>query len=100
MYLTHVGKNVKTPFFVAGNGDYYNLHNLTVENGATDTNTNATLIYGNDKNHDYVTIAIDNDTVSGYATLIDKSEIVTKKADEFTYTAKATYLADGENAAL
>ncbi len=50
-----------------------------------------TLQYG------YLTISVDNDNISGSATLIDKSEYVTSKADQFTYTAHALYLKDGEN---
>lgn len=95
-----IAKNSKTPFLVAGNGGYYNLHHLSTEVGNTDTETNATLIYGDDKQHGYLTISVDSESISGYATLIDKSQVVTKKADEFTYTAKALFLEDGQNVKL
>ena len=47
------------PFFVSGNGGYYHLHNLNAAAGDVDENTGAKLVYGNDKDHGYMTLTVD-----------------------------------------
>jgi hypothetical protein len=81
-----------TPFFVAGNGGYYHLHNLTAEAGDIDQTTGAKLIYGNDKDHGYMTLTVNKDNISGSVTLVDKNGNVTADADTFSYPAAAQFL--------
>lgn len=82
----------KTPFLVAGLGGYYHLHNLTAAANETDTDTGAQLIFGDDKNHGYVTLTVDKNNITGELTTIDKNGLVVKKADTFQYTAEALFL--------
>ena len=85
-----------TPFLVAGNGGYYNLHHLTVPNGYVDPENNAKLIYGNDQQHGYVTLSIDKKSISGSATLVNQNGKVTANADTFSYPATALFLQKGQ----
>jgi hypothetical protein len=90
-----------TPFMVIGNGGYYNLHHLTVANGATDANTGATMVYGDDKHHGYATITIDAKNISGTATTVASTKSKgSPTADQFSYPAGAIYLPDGATVSL
>src|SRR5260370_34913614 len=59
-----------TPFLVAGHGGYYNLHQLTAGDGATDADTGAHLIKGDDQHHGYVTLAVDAQSITGSMTTV------------------------------
>jgi len=83
-----------TPFLVAGNGGYYHLHNLTATAGDIDDNTDAKLMFGDDKNHGYVTLTVDEQNISGIVSLVDKITGAVSHADAFSYSSRAQYLAD------
>lgn len=89
-----------TPFFVSGNGGYYHLHNLTAGNGDVDPENGATLQYGNDKDHGYMTLSIDKDKISGTATFIDKNGDIQQQNDSFEYPAKALFLDKNQTISL
>jgi hypothetical protein len=94
-----IQKGISTPFFVSGNGGYYNLHHLTAKAGDVDTNTGAKLMYGNDQAHGYMTLTVDAKQISGQVTLVDDNGKATK-TDKFSYPAAAQYLAKGTIANL
>ncbi len=87
-----------TPFLVAGNGGYYNLHHLTAGPGAVDPDTGAKLIVGDDKRHGYVTLTVSATRIRGTVTAVDKAGNVTRGVDTFDYPAAARFLP--ENAVL
>ncbi|TSJ39655.1 hypothetical protein FO440_18105 [Mucilaginibacter corticis] len=80
-----------TPFFVAGNGGYYHLHHLTAAAGDVDDNTGAKLMFGNDKDHGFMTLSVDKDNINGTITLVDKNGEASQ-GDTFTYPAAAQFL--------
>ena len=77
-----------TPFIVAGNGGYYNLHSLNAKNGDSDPTTGAHLIASDDKRHGYLTLTVTANTISGTYTAIAKGtgKPVTN-VDTFKYPA-------------
>ena len=84
-------KGKPTPFVVAGNGGYFNLHRLTAKNGTTDQFTGATLRFGDDAHHGYVTLAVDQKNISGkYVSFKDNGN--EGKSDKFKYPTDARYL--------
>jgi Calcineurin-like phosphoesterase len=93
--------NSPTPFMVIGNGGYYNLHHLTVANGAQDANTGATMVFGDDKHHGYATITVDAKQISVTATTVanthDKGSAA---ADTASYPAGAILLPDNVTVSL
>jgi calcineurin-like phosphoesterase family protein len=89
-----------TPFFVSGNGGYYNLHALTVAPGATDPDTQAHLVVGDDTNHGYMTLTVSADHIAGTVTSVDKSGTAHPGADTFTYPASAQFLPKGATISL
>jgi len=88
-----------TPFIVAGNGGYYHLHHLTASAGDIDDQTGAKLVYGDDKNHGYLTLTVDKDNIYGVVTLIAKDGAASA-ANEFSYPSRPLFLANGGMAAL
>jgi hypothetical protein len=84
-----------TPFFVAGNGGYYHLHTLNAKPGAVDTDTQAHLIVGDDKNHGYMTLTVTATEITGTVTRVDKAGVAHAGADTFAYAATAQFLPDG-----
>ena len=54
-----------TPFMVAGNGGYYNLHKLSSVAGTTDPTTGARMLYGQDTNWGHMTLTVDAETIPG-----------------------------------
>jgi len=91
-----VNKKTKIPFLVAGHGGYYHLHNLTASAGDVDTHTGAKLVYGDAKNHGYVTLTVDAQHISGIMTTVDKETHEGTKTDSFSYSSKAHFLPDGD----
>jgi len=87
-----------TPFIVAGHGGYYHLHSLShgVENGTVDDTNGAKLVASDDKHHGYLTLSVDDKTIAGAMTAIDKQTgDADPTADRFEYPAKAQFLEDG-----
>lgn len=92
-----------SPFIVAGHGGYYHLHslNIGVENGMVDDNNGAKLVASDQKNHGYLTLSVDDTSITGSMTAIDRQTgEVNPNADTFEYSAKALYLADGITVSL
>ena len=90
-----------TPFMVIGHGGYYNLHGLTAPPGTTDSDTGATLVAGNDKQHGYAIFSVDGETISGTMNLVsDLKHKAIADADTFSYPATAIYLPDGVTVSL
>jgi hypothetical protein len=86
----------KTPFLVLGHGGYHNMHHLNADIGATDPDTQATLIAADEKRHGYLTITLTEKTISGTATATDPpTEDPTPGVDTFSYTSKALTLSTG-----
>jgi acid phosphatase type 7 len=85
-------RGTNTPFIVAGNGGYYNLHKLNAAPGTTDPDTHAHLLVGDDANHGYMTLTITADAIAGTVTSVDKAGTVTTGADTFSYPAGALHL--------
>lgn len=88
-----ISPNGPTPFIVAGNGGYHNLHNIHSEAGDKDPKTGAVLKYGQPKKWGYLTLTIDANKISGVSTEIDRVGNV-GTGDQFEYPAGAVILAD------
>jgi hypothetical protein len=88
------------PFLVAGNGGYYHLHHLNAQAGNKDNQTGATLIFGDDKNHGYLTLTVDATHIKGSYTSVDKTGKASPGADQFSYSAKKLTLKAGDTASL
>jgi acid phosphatase type 7 len=72
-----------TPFIVAGNGGYHNLHQIHSANGTVAKDTGAKLVYGK-VTWGYLTLTIDKNKIRGQSTEIDNTGKVTK-GDSFSY---------------
>lgn len=82
-----------TPFIVSGNGGYHNLHAIHSQAGDKAPDTGAVLKYGQDKAWGFLTLTIDNKTISGVSTEIDRQGKVSK-GDTFSYPTTAVNLKD------
>jgi hypothetical protein len=77
-----------TPFLVVGHGGYYHLHNLNTDPGAVDPDTQAKLVAANARQHGYLTLMVDQETVSGRMSTIDTPKLAGEgSADAFAYPA-------------
>jgi hypothetical protein len=105
-----------TPFIVTGNGGYHNLHAITADkdvsaqssghkhkhNGQATTfkpavdDAGVQLMYGSDKTWGFLTLTIDDETISGVSLEVDRAGNV-QAGDTFSYPAKAVTLADGKS---
>lgn len=81
-----------TPFIVAGNGGYHNLHQIHSANGTVATDTHAKLVYGK-VTWGYLTLTIDKNNIHGQSTEIDRTGKVTA-GDSFSYPAGPIALKD------
>jgi hypothetical protein len=98
------------PFIVAGNGGYYHLHGMNIDQSkggkhagkkgkhdgsVTDTDTGAHLIASNHNNHGYMTLTITPDEISGVASLVEEKHYPADPSfDTFSYSGKAMKLKD------
>ncbi len=82
-----------TPFIVTGNGGYHNLHAIHTDVGQPAKDRGAVLKYETHKSWGFITMTIDQDTISGETTEVDRAGNVTK-GDSFSYSARAIILAD------
>lgn len=73
-----------TPFIVAGNGGYHNLHKIHSANGTVANDTGAKIIYGIDSVWGYVKLTIDKKHISGQSFEINRNG-TSKAGDEFSY---------------
>lgn len=79
-----------TPFIVAGNGGYHNLHQIHSKVGTVATDTKAKLVY-EAVTWGYLTLTIDKKNITGQSTEIDRTGKVTA-GDKFSYPAGAVTL--------
>ncbi len=84
-----------TPFFVAGNGGYYILHEIIAENGAVDPETGARLVKGQDETHGYLQLTADASHIYGHAVMIDNITGEADIFDTFKYSAAPVLLEEG-----
>lgn len=115
-------KGAATPFLVAGNGGYYNLHKLSATPGAVDPSTQAKLVAGYDQSHGYMILSVDAKNIMGTAYIAGQAsaphliESHRKKkkhppkggtgagaanvVDTFTYPASSQFLPKGTTISL
>jgi hypothetical protein len=82
-----------TPFIVCGNGGYHNLHKIHSKPGDKAPDTGAVLMYGQDKKWGFLTLTIDDKTITGVSTEVDRTGNVSK-GDNFNYPTATVVLED------
>jgi acid phosphatase type 7 len=82
-----------TPFIVCGNGGYHDLHTIHSSPGDKAPDTGAVLMYGQDKAWGFLTLTIDDETISGVSTQVDKNGNASR-GDTFSYPTAAVVLED------
>lgn len=87
-----IAPSVPTPFIVAGNGGYHNLHALHSKAGDVAPDTGAVLRYGNDTTWGFLTLVIDGKTISGSSTQVDRNGKVSR-GDSFSYPVEPVKVA-------
>ncbi|MCX8256277.1 hypothetical protein RHAL1_02404 [Beijerinckiaceae bacterium RH AL1] len=95
------------PFFVIGNGGYWNLHHLAAAVGYQDPETEAKLVSGVDTHHGFMTFEIGRTVINGNFTTVPRPQdswsdpkAYNMKFDVFSYTARAMFLGEGESVTL
>ncbi len=95
------------PFFVIGNGGYWNLHRLAAANGYRDPETEAKLMSSIDSRHGFMTLEISDSVINGHFTTVPRpqeswtdAQAYNASFDVFSYTAVPVFLKDGETVAL
>ena len=95
------------PFFVIGNGGYWNLHHLAAANGYRDPETEARLMSSIDSRHGFMTFEISDSVINGHMTTVPRpqeswtdAQAYNASFDVFSYTSLPLFLADGETVAL
>jgi len=81
-----------TPFIVAGNGGYHNLHAVHSQAGDKAADTGAVLKYAAEK-WGFLTLTVDKKTISGVTIEVDRTGNV-RETDTFTYSAEPIHLDD------
>jgi hypothetical protein len=89
-----------TPFFVAGNGGYYQLHVLVAEDGAVDELTGAKLVKAQNRSHGYLEITVDKENITGKSLMVNKTTGAVEVFDSFSYPAGALLLKEGETVGM
>ena len=95
------------PFFVIGNGGYWNLHHLAAAQGYRDPETEAKLVSAIDSRHGFMTFEISDSVINGNMTTVPRpQESWTDAAafnasfDVFSYTSLPLFLGAGETVTL
>ena len=91
-----IAPSVPTPFIVAGNGGYHNLHALHSKAGDVAPDTGAVLRYGNDTTWGFLTLVIDGKTISGSSTQVDRNGKVSR-GGSFSYPVGQVTIANKKN---
>ncbi len=86
-----------TPFIVAGNGGYHNLHKLHSAKGTKAPDTGAKLIYGNDTVWGYVKLTIDKKTIKGQSIEVARDGTAKVGVDKFQYPATPVQLKNAKS---
>ncbi|HEY0418102.1 MAG TPA: metallophosphoesterase [Acetobacteraceae bacterium] len=102
----HVGGAV-VPFFVIGNGGYWNLHKLASQPGYQDPQTGAKLIAAVDDRHGFMTLEITKSVINGHFTTVPRPQEswsdpkgYNPNFDVFSYPAAPVFLKTGQQATL
>jgi DNA repair exonuclease SbcCD nuclease subunit len=88
-----IAPGAPTPFVVCGNGGYHNLHAIHSAAGDVAPDTQARLMYGTSKCWGFVTLTIDEKSIQGVTTEIDRNGNVAQ-GDTFSYSAAPVFLDD------
>ncbi len=95
------------PFFVIGNGGYWNLHHLGASAGYQDPETEARLIAGIDSRHGFMTFEISEKVINGHFTTVPRpqeswtdAEAYNANFDVFSYSAEPMFLPEGQKVTL
>jgi hypothetical protein len=95
------------PFFVIGNGGYWNLHHLAAAQGYRDPETEAKLVSGIDSRHGFMTFEISDSVINGNMTTVPRPQESWTDAnaynasfDVFSYSSLPLHLTDGETVTL
>ena len=95
------------PFFVIGNGGYWNLHHLAAANGYRDPETEARLMASIDSRHGFMTFDISDSVINGHMTTVPRpqeswtdAQAFNASFDVFSYTSLPQFLQPGEMVTL
>ncbi len=95
------------PFFVIGNGGYWNLHHLGAANGYKDPETEAELMSSIDSRHGFMTFEISDSVINGHFTTVPRpqeswtdAQAYNASFDVFSYSSLPLTLQDGESVEL
>ena len=95
------------PFFVIGNGGYWNLHHLAAANGYRDPETQARLVSSIDSRHGFMTFDVSESVINGHMTTVPRpqeswtdAQAYNASFDVFSYSALPMFLKDGETLTL
>ena len=95
------------PFFVIGNGGYWNLHHLAAVNGYRDPETEAKLVSSIDSRHGFMTFEISDSVINGHMTTVPRpqeswtdAQAYNASFDAFSYTSRPLVLQPGETVTI
>jgi hypothetical protein len=95
------------PFFVIGNGGYYNMHKLSASPGYTDPETAAELVAAIDTQFGFMTFEVSDSVINGHFTTVPNAggdwsdpNQYDPTFDVFSYTAAPLFLAKGGKVTL
>ena len=95
------------PFFVIGNGGYWNLHHMAAANGYRDPETEARLVASLDSRHGFMTFEISDSVINGHFTTVPRpqeswtdAQAYNASFDVFSYSSVPAFLAAGETVTL
>jgi len=95
------------PFFVIGNGGYWNLHRLAAADGYRDPETEAKLVSSIDSRHGFMTFEISDSVINGHLTTVPRpqeswtdAQAYNASFDVFSYSSVPAFLKDGETVGL
>ena len=95
------------PFFVIGNGGYWNLHYLASAPGYQDPETEAKLMQAIDSRHGFMTFSISKKVINGHFTTVPRPQeswsdpnSFNPTFDVFSYSAVPRRLAEGQSVTL
>jgi acid phosphatase type 7 len=98
---------IAIPFFVIGNGGYWNPHHLAAAQGYRDPETEAKLVSGIDSRHGFMTSEFSDSVINGNMTTLPRPQESWTDAnaynasfDVFSYSSLPLYLTDGETVTL
>jgi hypothetical protein len=95
------------PFFVIGNGGYWNLHHLGAAVGYKDPETQAVLKSGIDSRHGFMTFEISDKVINGHFTTVPRpqeswtdAQAYNANFDVFSYSAEPLFVPEGTKVTL